>query len=58
MAMLAMNILVLVHFWVLVLYGAMGHCAIYTHPKVQPAALHLHCNLATCAVLVLVPVLG
>jgi hypothetical protein len=25
--------------------GILGHCAIYTHPKVQPAALY--CSLAT-----------
>jgi hypothetical protein len=32
------------------LLGAiLGHCAIYTHPKVQPVALH--CSLATWCVL-------
>ena len=45
MAMLAMTILV--HFWVL--YGIWGHWTIYTHAKVQPAALH--CSLATWRIL-------
>ena len=44
MAMLAMTILV--HFWVL---DVAMHWAIYTHHKVQPAALH--CSLATWLIL-------
>jgi hypothetical protein len=45
MVMLAMTIMV--HFWMV--YWVMGHCATYTQPKAQPAALHcnLNPNLAT-----------